>query len=220
MIRLVIIEDEDLIRLGIKTAINQEKNMEVLGECATGYEGIKLVELLQPDIVLIDIGLPDISGLDVIYEIKSKSDIKIIVFTYYSSQEVINLALQNGADSYILKNNPLDLIKQAITSTYQNIPFIDPTIARRFFETYPRRGHKIKGKKYKDLPTQTEIQILKLIACGYTNKQITEQLFITLSTVKSHTSSLFSKLGVGDRVNAIIKGREFGYLESETLRVS
>lgn len=219
MIRLVIIENEDLIRLGIKTAINQDQNMKVVGESATGHEGIRLVEQLKPDIVLLDIGLSDISGLEVIYEIKSKSDIKIIVLTYYSSQEVINLALQNGADSYVLKRNNLDLIKQAITSTHQNIPFIDPTIARRFFETYPRRGDKIKGKKYKELPTQTEIQILKLIACGCTNKEIGEKLFITLSTVKSHTSSLFSKLGVGDRVNAIIKGRELGYLESETLRV-
>ncbi len=213
MIRLVIIEDEDLIRLGIKTAINQEQNIEVVGESATGLGGMRLVEQLQPDIVLVDIGLPDISGLDLIYGIKSKTNSKVVVLTCHSSQDVVNCALQNGADSYILKRMDLELIKHAINTTYNNNSFIDPEIAKRVFQAFTAHHNKIKGKKYKELPTTTELQVLKLIASGLSNKEIAEKLFVTVSTIKGHSSNLFSKLGVRDRVNAILKAKELGYLE-------
>ncbi|WGV29084.1 response regulator [Halotia branconii] len=219
MIRLVIIEDEDLIRLGIKTAINQEQNIEVVGESATGSGGMKLVEQLKPDIVLIDIGLPDISGLDLIYDIKSKTNSKVIALTCHSSQDIVNCALQNGADSYILKRMDLELIKHAINTTYQNNSFIDPEVAKRVFQTFTAHHQKIKGKKYTELPTATELQILKLMSRGLSNKEIAEKLFVTVSTVKGHSSNLFSKLGVRDRVNAILKAKELGYLDAENLRV-
>ncbi|MCC5612001.1 response regulator transcription factor [Nostoc sp. CHAB 5834] len=218
MIRLVIIEDESLIRLGIKSAINQEQDMEVCGEAGTGAEGMRLVELFQPDIVLVDIGLPDISGLDLIYDIKTRTNSKVIVITYHASQDVVNSALQNGADSYILKTMDLELIKQAINATYQNNSFIDPEIAKRVFENFACHNNKIKGKRYRELPTPTEIKILNLIARGLSNKEIADKLFVTVSTVKGHSSNLFSKLGVRGRVNAILKARELGYLESENLR--
>lgn len=220
MIRLVIIENEALSRLGIKSVINQEQDFEMCGEADNGTEGMRLVEELKPDIVLLDIALPDISGLDLIYNIKTRTDSKVIVLTYHSSQDVVNSAFQNGADSYILKKMDLQLIKHAINTTHQNSSFIDPEIAKRFFRNFASGNTKIKGKKYRETLTATEAQILNLIARGFSNKEIAEKLFITVSTVKGHTSHLFSKLGVRGRVNAIIMARELGYLETETSRVS
>lgn len=218
MIRLVIIEDESLLRLGIKSAINQEQDMEVCGEAGTGTEGMRLVELFEPDIALVDISLPDISGLDLIYDIKTRTNSKVIVITYHASQDIVNSALQNGADSYILKTMDLELIKQAINATYRNNSFIDPEIAKKVFENFACHNKKIKGKRYRELPTPTEMKILNLIACGLSNKEIASELFVTVSTVKGHSSNLFSKLGVRDRINAILKAKELGYLEAENLR--
>lgn len=223
MIRLVIIEGESLSRLGIKSAINQEPDMEVCGEAGTGIVGIGLAEQLKPDIVLVEIGLPDINGLDVIYNIKTNTNSKVIVLTYHSSQDVVNSALQNGADSYILKTMDLELIKHAIYTTYQNNCFIDPEIAKRAFN-FACQNQKIKGKRYREPLTTRELEILSLIARGLSNKKIADELFVTLSTVKGHSTSLFSKLGVSDRVNAILKAKELGHLkelghrEAENLR--
>ncbi|MBD2303821.1 response regulator transcription factor [Nostoc sp. FACHB-87] len=219
MIRIVIIEDESLTRLGIKSALSQEPGLEICGEASNGNEGIKVVADLHPDIVLVDIGLPDMSGLDVIYSLKQTSQSKIIALTYYSGQDVINAALQNGADSYILKKTDVGLIKQAITCTYNGNPFIDPEIARRFLVNWQNNNNRIKGKKWRETPTKTELEILKLIGRGFSNDEIGKKLYISVSTVKSHASNLFSKLGVRDRTQAIIKGKELGYLESEDLRV-
>lgn len=224
MIRLVIIEGESLSRFGIKSAINQEPSMEVCGEAGTGIAGMRLVQQLKPDIVLVDIGLPDINGLDVIYNIKTNTNSKVIVLTYNTSQDVVNLALQNGADSYILKTMDLELIKHAINTTYQNNSFIDPEIAKRVFENFACHNNKIKGKRYREPLTARELEILSLIARGLSNKKIADELFVTVSTVKGHSTSLFSKLGVSDRVNAILKAKELGHLkelghrEAENLR--
>lgn len=218
MIRLVIIEDEELIRLGISTAINREFNMEMVGAASTGLEGIQLVEQLSPDIVLVDIGLPDITGLDVIDQIKHHANIKIIVLSSHSSQDIVQAALEKGANSYILKKNNAGLIIEAIKSTYDNKNFFDPDIAKRSFQSFFQH-QKIKGKCYQDRLTRTEIKIIRLMSSGLSNKKIGEQMFITESTVKGHSTNIFSKLGVGDRVNAIIKAKELGYIE-DSLKVS
>ncbi len=217
MIRLVIIEDEELIRLGITTAINIEPNMEMLGAASTGFAGIRLVEELKPDIVLVDIGLPDITGLDVIDQIKHKTNSKIIVLTSHSDQDTVQSALNNGANSYILKKTNIDMILAAIKTTYDNKPFFDSEIAKIGFQSF-LNPPKIKGKIYEDNLTPTEITVLTLMATGLSNKKIAEQMFIVESTVKNHTSNIYSKLGVEDRVNAIIKARELGYIKTDFVK--
>ena len=212
MIRVVIIEDQELFRLGIKTALAQEPEMEVCGEASSGKSGIELVEATNPDIVLVDIGLPDINGLVVTKYLKKRTKCKVIILTCYSAHDVIHSALECGADSYILKKNDLELIKRAIKNTYDDHEYIDPVIIKRFLASERK---KVKGKTYNDLPTLTEIEILKLIALGHSNKEIASKLFVSVHTVKSHVLRLFRKLDATNRVEAIIKARDFGYLESE-----
>ncbi|QFS52608.1 Two Component Transcriptional Regulator [Nostoc sphaeroides CCNUC1] len=212
-IRVVVIEDQELCRLGIRTAIAQESDMELCGEASCGLEGLELVNSTNPDIVLLDIGLPDINGLEMITRIKKHTLSKVIILSAYSSQNMINEAFACGADSYFLKTTKIDSIKNAIRSIYQNEEYLDQAIIKRFLEANHRQTTKIKGKRYNELPTTQEIEILKLIASGYSNKEIANQLFISISTVKSHAGNLFLKLGARDRVNAIIKAQSLGYLE-------
>lgn len=147
MIRLVIIEDEELIRLGITTAINQQPDMQMVGIARTGHQGIKLVEELAPDVVLVDIGLPDISGVEVIKQIKANtSNIKIVVLSSYYAQSIVQSALNVGADSYILKKNNVPLILESIKTTFYDCKsFLDPDISRHnFFSNRKLRGRLTK----------------------------------------------------------------------------
>lgn len=217
MIRLIIIEDEDLIRLGITTAINQQPDMEMVKIARTGNEGVKIVEELSPDVALVDIGLPDISGVEVIKQIKAKtSNIKIVVLSSHYCQSIVQSALNAGCDSYILKKNNIPLIIEAIKTTfYERKSFFDPALSRRnfFFQ------QKIKGKTYQENLTDTEMEIVSLMARGYSNRLIAEQLFITESTVKGHINKVFAKLDVSDRVNALIEATRLGYIEQDYLKV-
>ncbi|MCL6755201.1 response regulator transcription factor [Nostoc sp. CCCryo 231-06] len=216
MIRLTLIEDEELIRLGITTAINQQPDMEMVGVARTGIEGVNLVKELNPDVILVDIGLPDISGLEVIKEVKLNSNTKVVVLSSHSSQGTVQSALNAGADSYLLKKNNIPLLLEAIKTTfYDHKCFFDPYISRRNF-CYQQ---KIKGKTYQDNLTNTEIQIVSLMAAGFSNKLIAEQLFITESTVKGHVNKIFAKLDVSDRVNALIEASKLGYIEQDYLQV-
>lgn len=212
MIRLVTIEDDDLLRLGITTAINLQSDMEMVGVACTGSEGIKLVRDLKPDIVLVDIGLPDISGLQVIQQIRVESSkIKIAVLSSHSSQYIVQSALNAGADSYVLKKTNLGLVLEAIKSTYNNRNFFDSEIAKRGFISFSP-DHTIKGKVFEDRLTDREIKVLGLLAAGLSNKEIGKRLFIGENTVKNHNRNIYSKLGVDSRMGAIHKGEELGYI--------
>ncbi|MBH8573547.1 response regulator transcription factor [Nostocaceae cyanobacterium CENA369] len=216
MIRLALIEDEELIRLGITTAINQQPDMQMVGVARTGAEGLNLVKELNPDVILVDIGLPDISGIEVIKQVKLNRNTKVIVLSSHYSQGTVQSALNAGADSYLLKKNNVPLLLEAIKTTfYDHQSFFDPCISRRDF-LYQQ---KIKGKTYQDNLTDTEIQIVSLMATGSSNKVIAEQLFITESTVKGHINKIFAKLNVSDRVNALIEASKLGYIEQDYLKV-
>ncbi|RCJ22881.1 DNA-binding response regulator [Nostoc minutum NIES-26] len=216
MIRLALIEDEELIRLGITTAINQQPDMQMVGVARTGAEGLNLVKELNPDVILVDIGLPDISGIEVIKQVKLNRNTKVVVLSSHYSQGTVQSALNAGADSYLLKKNNVPLLLEAIKTTfYDNQSFFDPYISRRNF-FYPQ---KIKGRAYQDNLTDTEIQIVSLMATGSSNKVIAEQLFITESTVKGHINKIFAKLNVSDRVNALIEASKLGYIEQDYLKV-
>ncbi|MBD2505002.1 response regulator transcription factor [Anabaena azotica] len=216
MIRVVFIEDSTITRFGITTAINQQLGMEVVGATGTGNEGVELVQKFNPDVVLVDIGLPDISGVEVIKKIKDyRSSTKIVVLSCNHSQEIISAAVNNGAESYILKKNDIPLIIEAIKTTYNNKSLFDSEIIKRglvkFFPNHKGRG---RGRIFDDSLSEREISVLTLIAAGFSNKEIATKLFIGENTAKNHTRNIFSKLGVNKRINAVKKGCELGYISN------
>lgn len=220
MIRVVFIEDNDITRFGITTAINQQPGMEVVGATGTGNKGVELVEELNPDVVLVDIGLPDISGVEVIKKIKDyRNKTKIVVLSCNSCQEIISAAVNNGAESYILKKNDIPLIVEAIKNTYNNKSLFDSEIIKRgLLKLFP--NHKSRGRIFDDSLTEREISVLTLIAAGFSNKEIATKLFIGENTAKNHTRNIFSKLGVNKRINAVKKGCELGYISNNVAQVS
>ncbi|SRR5579883_1311207 len=207
-IKIAIIEDQPIMRLGIKTAIQQEDDLEVCGDASCGKDGLELVRLTNPDVVLLDIGLPDISGLKVAEQIKQITTSKIIILTGSSGQDVVQSAFQLGADSYLLKKANLESLKRAIYTTYSDQGYIDEELIKRLIERHRQKGN-LQGK----LPTDTELLILKLVAKGLSNKAIANELCVTYSTVKSHVANLFLKFGADDRVHLIIQAQRLGYLE-------
>jgi DNA-binding NarL/FixJ family response regulator len=220
MIRLVLIEDEEVFRLGITTAIQQQPDMEMVANASTGEQGINIVKQWEPDVVLVDIGLPDISGVEVIKQIKIyRSNTKVVVLSCNSSQEIVNAAIGSGADSYILKKNNISLILEAIRTTYNNKSLFDSEIIKRGLLNLLHKP-KIKGKIFDDHLTEREINVLSLIAAGLSNKEIGQKLFIGENTVKNHARNIYSKLGVDNRINAILKASELGYISNTVTQVS
>ncbi|RCJ18620.1 hypothetical protein A6770_32740 [Nostoc minutum NIES-26] len=216
MIKVVIIEDESLLRLGIKALIDREPDMEICGEAGNGLDGLKVVQQSHPDVVLVDIGLPDISGLEVTYQIKQHTDSKVVIITNHRNEELADLALSYGANSFILKKTDIVLIRQAILSSYKNDCFIDPSMTKQIIDNHNWRKYHIlrKGKKYNEPLSTCETEVLRMIACGLSNDEIARKLFVTLSTVKTHANNILIKLNARNRSHAIIKGIQFGYINS------
>ncbi|GAX38822.1 response regulator [Nodularia sp. NIES-3585] len=212
MIQIAVIEDEPLIRMGIRAVIAEDPNMDLCGEAETGEKGIILVEKTKPDIVLVDIGLPDINGLQVIPTIKERSNAQVIIITCQSNEIIVNAAFESGADSYLLKQDT-ENITYAINRTYRKERFLDPKITKFFLKPNSKKGLR-KGKLYEAKLTTTEIKILKLIACGLSNRLIANKLFITQNTVKCHVSNIFIKMNARNRVGAIAQGQKLGYLQN------
>ncbi|MCC2692822.1 response regulator transcription factor [Nodularia sp. LEGE 04288] len=212
MIHIVVIEDEPLIRMGIRAVIAEDPNMNLCGEAESGEKGIILVEETKPDIVLVDIGLPDMNGLQVVSTIKERTNAKVIIITCQSNEFTVNSAFECGADSYLLKQDT-ENITYAIHRTYRKERFLDPKITKFFLKPNFKKGLR-KGKLYEAKLTTTEIKILKLIACGLSNRVIANKLFITQNTVKCHISNLFTKMNARNRVGAIAQGQKLGYLQN------
>lgn len=220
MIRVVFIEDHNISRLGITTAINQQVGMQVVAAAPTGNEGVELVKKLEPDVVLVDIGLPDISGIEVIKKIKDyRSKTKIVVLSCNASQEIISAAINNGAESYLLKKNDIPLIVEAIKSTYNNKSLFDSEIIKRgLLKLFA--SPKCRGRILDDSLTEREISVLSLIAAGCSNREIATKLFIGENTAKNHIKNIYSKLGVKNRTSATKKGCELGYISNNVAQVS
>ncbi|WP_414545000.1 response regulator [Nostoc sp. CCY0012] len=216
MIRILIIEDEPLIRIGIRTAISEDSTMQICGEAESGEQGLKLVQETHPDIVLLDIGLPDVSGLDLIPVIKEQFDTKVIIITSNTQKYTINSALTFGADSYLLKQD-VDIMKYAIQRTFKGENFLDPKITKQVLQKNSQNRGLRKGKLYEQELTTTEIEILKLIGRGLSNREIANKLFVTTNTAKSHVNSIFTKLNTKNRVQAVTRGEELGYLQVRNL---
>jgi DNA-binding NarL/FixJ family response regulator len=214
MIRILVIEDEPLVRMGIKSAISEDSTMQICGEADCGESGLRLVQETQPNIVLLDIGLPDISGLDLVPVIKKISHSKVIIVTCNTQEYTVNCALQSGADSYLLKKD-VELIKLAIRKTYEGECWLDSKITRQVLQK-SKRGIR-KGKLYEETLTPTEIEILKLIGRGLSNREIANKLFVTTNTAKSHVNRIFAKLNTKNRVQAVTRGEELGYLQVRNL---
>ncbi len=195
-INILLADDHHLVRAGIRALINTLSGIKVVGEASTGQQTLKLIEEMQPDIVLLDISMPDISGLEVIGEAQRFQDVKIIVLSMHSSEEYVLQTLQAGARGYLLKDTSITELELAIKAVNSGQSYLSPAVSRQVIGDYVQRTKSETKPTEKLTPRQR--QILRLIAQGYTTKQISEQLNISIKTTETHRAQLMTQLGIHD----------------------
>ena len=193
--KIVIAEDHTILRAGLRALLSGQNGLEVIGEAGDGREAIRKVDTLQPDLLLIDLSMPKLNGIDAIREIKSQHPkIKIIVLTVHKSEEYIIAALQAGANGYMLKDASQNELLLAIDYVINGKTFLSPSISDKVVDAFLNTDKKDKPAAVLDNLTAREREILKLVAEGNTNKKIADHLCISLKTVEKHRSNLMKKL--------------------------
>lgn len=232
-LKIVLIEDHELTRMGLKVAFQQQSSFELVGESGTGLGGLSLLNQYQPDVAVVDIGLPDIDGIELIRRFRemqpdpAETHTKILMLTMNDSEDAVMAAFTAGADSYCMKQTDINELIEAIKETHDGHPYIDPTIASTVLRQLRRSPVTVPEDKdltvsinaidteYQQLLetyplTERELEILEMIVEGYRNSEIAERSYITIGTVKTHVRNILNKLGVDDRTKAAVRALRAG----------
>jgi DNA-binding NarL/FixJ family response regulator len=193
--KIVIAEDQTIVREGLRSMLESEENIEVIAEARDGLETIKCVEQYSPDLVLLDLAMPKMTGLSALKDIKERfEDTKILVLTFHTSEEYILEAFENGADGYCLKNDTHKELLTAINSLLAGKSYISPTISGKVLEGYIEGRKKLKKETSWESLTKREKEVLKLVGEGYSSVEIGNFLNISSKTVDKHRSNIMNKL--------------------------
>ena len=214
-ISVLLVEDHTMTRMWLALVLQKADGIEMIGEADNGVKGVSLAKELRPDIILMDIGLPEIDGIEATQQIRdAKIDSKILIFTSRDGEDDVFAALGAGADGYIMKGASEDQLTTAIKAVAEGTGWLDPAIAKTVLRSINKQnaiinetdGPSPDGKQYaKNCGlTDRELEVLSLIVDGATNPQIAEKLFITRATAKAHVHSILQKLCVDDRTQAAV----------------
>jgi RNA polymerase sigma factor (sigma-70 family) len=194
-LRIVLAEDHTILREGLRALLSADPNFEIIGEAPDGREAVRCVEKLEPDLLLMDLSMPRMSGMDAIREIKKRyPDIKIIALTVHKTEEYLLATLQAGADGYVLKDATHDELVLAIKNVMGGKSYLSPGVSEKVIEGYLDGKESNRFRSPWETLSQREREVLKLIAEGYKNKEIAEDLCISLKTVEKHRANLMKKL--------------------------
>ncbi|MBW1856291.1 MAG: response regulator transcription factor [Thermodesulfobacteriota bacterium] len=193
--RIFIAEDQTIVRDGLRALLSSNPNFEVVGEAEDGRELIRNIEEYNPDLILMDLSMPRMNGMEAIKEVKKLlPDTKILVLTIHKTEEYILPVLKAGADGYVLKNDTQAELMTAIKSVLEGKSYLSPGVSQKVIEGYVEGSKTVKTKSSWDTLTQREREILKLIAEGYKNREIADDLCISIKTVVKHRANLMEKL--------------------------
>lgn len=219
MVKVLIVEDHDMTRLGLSVILGNNSEIQVVGMVADGQEGVDKALELNPDLVVMDIGLPTIDGIDATRKIKEVNpNIRVLMYTSREDEDDIIDAFQAGADGYITKGSSSEQTTSAVLAVSQGVAWLDPIIAKVVLSNIkktsiiPEKKGEINYKLGKNLYglTEREMEVLSLIVDGYSNPQISEKLVISISTTKTHVHSILQKLYVKSRSKAISMAMQEG----------
>lgn len=205
-ITLIIADDHMLIREGLKQLLELEGDISVVAQAGNGQEAIEKTLEYKPDILILDINMPEINGIDVLRRLKDVgANTKVIILTIHDDKEYLFATMKIGADGYILKDSDANSLIRAIRDVNSGRTYIQPNLAKMMVDELNYKDEESNGmlKKIRSL-TKREYEVLTLIAEGLNNKDIADKLFISEKTVKNHVSSIFKKIGVNDRIQAAI----------------
>ena len=194
-LRIILAEDHTILREGLRALLSADPAFEIIGEAQDGREAVRCVEKLEPDLLLMDLSMPRMSGMDAIREIKKRyPDIKIIALTVHKTEEYLLATLQAGADGYVLKDATHDELVLAIKNVMRGKSYLSPGVSEKVIEGYLEGKESNRPRSSWETLSQREREVLKLIAEGYKNKEIAEDLCISLKTVEKHRANLMKKL--------------------------
>jgi NarL family two-component system response regulator LiaR len=214
-IRVILAEDHVVVRESIKQLLSKESDLEVVGEAGDGEQAVQMVNRLSPDVIVLDVAMPKVNGIEATKLIKqSKPSTAILILTAYDYDQYIFALLEAGAAGYLLKDVSGQELISAIRSVHRGDSVLHPTVARKVMQRFrtSARGGEARGA---DLLTEREMEVLKLAAMGKSNKEIAEELVLSVRTVEAHLGNIFNKLGVGSRTEAIIHALKRGWVELE-----
>ncbi|HJV16393.1 MAG TPA: response regulator transcription factor [Bacillales bacterium] len=210
MIRVVFVDDHEMVRIGVSSYLSAQPDIDVVGEASDGKEGVELALELRPDIILMDLVMKEMDGIEATRNIIEKwPEAKIIIVTSFLDDEKVYPALEAGATSYMLKTSKASEIANAVRATYQGQTVLEPEVTGKMMM---KMRQKTQVLPHEEL-TSRELEILLLMAQGKTNQEIADELFIALKTVKTHVSNILSKLQVQDRTQAVIYAFKHSLIE-------
>jgi two-component system, NarL family, response regulator len=206
-IKLLLVEDDELFRLGLRIRLQQEENIEIVAEAIDGETAIELVHTCQPDVVLLDIGLPGISGVETCRIIKQKyPQLSVLILTCFSEQALLMQVIEAGAQGYCLKGIGSEKLLLALDSVFSGASWWDETATLEIRQAFVARAQEHDVIKYsipKNILTHREQEILALMGANQTNQQIADKLYITSGTVRVHVHAILHKLGASSRIEAV-----------------
>jgi DNA-binding NarL/FixJ family response regulator len=207
-IRVLIADDHPVVRAGLQGMLLGQPDIQVVGEAVTGVEAIAMTEQLRPNVVLMDLRMPEMDGVSATVRIRERQpQIHILVLTTYDGDADILRAVEAGATGYLLKDSPRDDLFRAIRAAAKGESFLTPAVATRLIG-------RVRAP-VEDSLSDREVEVLRLVAQGASNKEVAKQLWISEATVKTHLIHIFGKLGVSDRTAAVTVGLERGILHFE-----
>jgi DNA-binding NarL/FixJ family response regulator len=214
-VRVVLVDDQELIRTGFKMILETEDDIEVVGEASDGEQAISMTRSVRPDVVLMDVQMPTMDGLEATGRIVRDASIpsRIVILTTFERDDYVFEALRAGASGFLLKNAPPEELVHAVRVVAAGDALLAPSVTRKVIEGFIRRpAHRSNEAELRRL-TERETEILQLLATGKSNSELADHLFVGEGTIKTHVSSVLTKLGLRDRMQAVIFAYESGLIE-------
>jgi DNA-binding NarL/FixJ family response regulator len=215
MIRTLIVDDQELVRAGLSAMLESQPDIAVVGQAADGADAIEQVGLRRPDVVVMDIRMPRMDGIEATRRITARGETaaRVLILTTFDADELVYEALRAGAGGFLLKDSPQALLAEGIRTVAAGESLLAPSVTRRLVEHYVRRpGPAGAASAVSDL-TSREIDILRQVAGGHSNAEIAATLFLSEATVKTHVTRILSKLGLRSRVQVVVLAYESGLVE-------
>jgi len=217
-ITILIAEDHVVVRESIRQFLEREAKLEVVGEASDGEEAVQMASQLKPDVIIMDISMPKLNGIEATRRIKAQQpSATILILTAYDYEQYIFPLLEAGAAGYLLKDISGRELVSAIETVYKGEAVLYPSVARKVMERIRQTRVESSGGHASDLLTEREIAILKMAAKGMSNSDIADELHLSARTIESHLATIFNKLGVGSRTEAVIKAMKSGWFTLEEL---
>jgi DNA-binding NarL/FixJ family response regulator len=210
-IRILIADDQSLVRAGFRLVLENHPDIEVVGEAANGHEAVHSAGRLEPDVVLMDIRMPEMDGIAATREITARHDARVLVLTTYDLDEYVYDALQAGASGFLLTDTPPEQLADGIRAVANGEALLASTVTRRLIEEFTRLGRSRRTRPAElDELTPRELEVLRMLARGLSNAEIAAELVVSETTVKTHVTHVLGKLRLRDRVQAVVLAYESG----------